>query len=196
MLDVSKTPYTNKDITFEEWGKMENKQSVYEYGFLPMVEYNGNKMSQTNAINHFFAKKLGYMGSNLEEEYQIHEIMCSNDDWILQVVGLAFADRTNKEAIAKKEKEINEQYLCWILPILEKKFVNRKGKYFVGDKLSLADINVSYLHFLLNSSIHNGAFNESIAKHAPKLMQFAGELRTNELKDHFVTGTFHKEAAI
>ena len=104
------------------------------------------------------------------------------------------APKLSKEEVEKKIKSFNDELLPWILAVLERKFVNRKGKYFVGDKLSIADIYISAVSFLLLGKVCNKMFEETCLKHAPKLFEFAENLKTNELKDYYVNGSFNKES--
>jgi len=197
MLEVSKIPYTNKVIPFEEWGKMEKPSNIFEYGFLPVLEYNGKFMSQSGAIVLFLAKKLELYGSNDWEAYLINEIMATKDDFMPELGGLLFSrSKISDEEADKQIKNLNECTLPWILSILESKFVNRKGKYWVGDKVSVADIFAVYIHYLLFNKALKGALDEVAKKYAPKLLAHAEAMKTNELKDYFVNGSFYQDAPL
>jgi len=195
MLDVSKTPYTNKVVTYEEWEKMDKPINTYEYGFLPVLEVNGKAYSQAKAIDIFLAQKLGFLGSNAEEEYEINNILNTQEDFIIPIIKFfTSAPNLSKEETEKQLKNINEELLPWILAVLERKFVNRKGKYYVGDKVSLADIYMAAVHCVLFSKHCNKMFEAACLKHAPKFFEFAANLITKEFKDYFVNGNFNKES--
>ena len=80
MLDVSKVKYTNQAVHYDEWAKMDKPADIYEFGCLPVLVVNGKGYSQSIAIYCYLAKKLGYFGSNTEEEFQIMNILASWED--------------------------------------------------------------------------------------------------------------------
>ena len=187
MLDVAKVKYENIIHTFEEWGKMEKPSNVFEYGFLPVVEINGKSFSQRIAVTSYLGKKLGFMGSNAEEEYEILNYLSSFDDVAPELGGALFIQ--DKDAQQKRLKELADSYLSWILPIYERKFTSRTGKYLVGDKLSAADMIIAYLFWFLRSQ--KEAWVPSMEKLTPTLSVWAEALLTNELKDNY-DGNFIK----
>ncbi len=194
MLDVAKVPYENKMYEFEEWEKIEKPVKTFEYGFLPVLEYNNYALSQSGAITTWLGKKLGFMGSNAIEEYEILNILESNHDFF-RPIGIFFweADKLSDEEKGKKIKEFNEELIPWGCGVLERRFTNRKGKYFVGDKISVADMFISSIWQFFNHPTRKMLL-EAVNKAAPKLMAFAGELCKNELKDHYETGNWMKDA--
>jgi len=193
MLDCTKVKYTNKALSFEEWGKLEKPASTFEYGAMPVVVINGKAYSQSIAIYNYLGKRLGYMGSNIEEEYEIMNIMASWED-IMPKIGLPFF-LTDEEAKKKALKELTEEYLPWILPVYERKFTTKTGKYMVGDKVSLADMFVAFLVSLLKNPMRKEITWAPLEKYAPKLTLWAEGLLQNEFKDHY-NGSFFKESPL
>ncbi len=194
MLDVSKVPYENKIISMEEWNSMEKPIEIYEYSFLPVLEYNEHKLSQCRAIQLFLAKKLGWFGSSACEEYEILNIIESEHDWFVPMAKFLFSmEKASKEEIEKQFKEFNTELIPWIFGVLEKKFVNKKGKYWVGDKLSLADIYASFL-FVFFTHPTRAPFKETAYKTGPKLLAYGEELSKGDLAAYFQTGKFIKDA--
>ena len=188
MLDLAHVKYESIVLTFEEWGKMEKPVETFEYGFLPVLVVNGKAYSQRIAIEHYLGKRLGFFGSNAEEEYQIMNILAAFDDVCPDLSGAFFIK--DKEVQAKKFAELADRYLSWILPVFERKFTTRTGKYIVGDKLSVADMSLGYLFWLLRSQ---PAWSPSIEKYAPKLGVWAEALFANELKET-IDHSFQKTA--
>lgn len=192
MLEITNTPYTNKVITPEDWAKLENKDKIYEFSFLPMLEYNDISMSQSRAIESFLAKRLGFLGSNDIEEYEINSWIASGEDLFKPLAGLIFyGDKMPKEKYESDMKEYQDVILPWIFGIYENRFTKRKGQYLVGNKLSAADIYASYVHEVLTNKFRNGIFDQAVSKYAPTFFNFAGNLRNNELKVFFEGPNFY-----
>jgi len=194
LLDVTKTAYENKVFSIEEWNKMEKPSKIYEYGTLPVLEFNGRNMSQDHAIEIFLARKLGFLGSNPDEEYDILSIILSTEEFYKPIAkyGMAVFSKESKELLDKRVKEINDTILSSILPVFERRFTNKKGKYIVGDKLSLADIFMTWVIHLLFCPLRKGVFDSS-KKFVPKLIEYVDNLRKNELKIFFTGKNFTEE---
>ena len=127
------------------------------------------------------------MGSNLEEEYEIMNILASSGDITGEIADAYFTE--NKVEHDKKIQNIVDHYLPWMLPIYEKKFTSRKGHFMIGDKLSLADMYFAYFFWVVRKK---EPFLESLKTHAPTLSVWAESVLTNELKDWY-NGTLGKE---
>ena len=192
MLDLAKVKYTNQTIQYEDWEKMDKPADIYEYGCLPILIVNGKSYAQSFAIYCYLAKKLGFFGSNAEEEFQIMNILASWEDLMPHLVAPFFI--TDEKAKKLAMENIANNYLSWILPIYERKFTTKTGKYIVGDKLSVADMYFAYVVWVLNHHTRQEFFfHDSLQKYAPQLTKWAEGILNNECKDHFVNGTFFKE---
>eukprot|EP00440_Ansanella_granifera_P029434 gb/GFBE01031969.1/.p1 GENE.gb/GFBE01031969.1/~~gb/GFBE01031969.1/.p1 ORF type:complete len:278 (+),score=79.28 gb/GFBE01031969.1/:1-834(+) len=103
----------------------------FDYGMnmIPVLEAGSFKLPQSKAIERYLAKKLGFMGSTLEEEAWVDAVNEHAGD-----IGAAFG---NKESDEKWFKETLPAYL----KKLEVTLPGSEG-YAVGDKTSLADVAI------------------------------------------------------
>jgi len=194
MLEVSKTPYTAKNYEFPEWGSMEKPVETFEYCQLPVVEMNGKVYNQSLACELLLGKKLGFAGDNDDETYEVTNIIAGKEDWIFKIYPVLFnVDQTKLE---QNFEEINKDLLSYILPIYERKVTIKKGKYVVNNKITLADIFLTYTYLLLTQSGFKGKLNDSLNKYAPNFCSYCKGLATNELKDYFETGSYVKDAVL
>jgi glutathione S-transferase len=112
-------------------------------GKLPVLEYNGVKVGQSKAIERFVAKKVGLMGSNEAEEFQIDSIACHVIDIKDAYKAAKTAGADDKEVAMKKWFE---ETLPELLAKVEKSLPVASGPWLVGNKISYAD--VSFYYFL------------------------------------------------
>jgi len=188
ILFLGGVKYTDHALTFEEWAKLEKPVSTFEYGYMPVLTINGKAYSQSIAIANYLGKKLGFFGSNAEEEYEILNIILTFDEFSSPIITSEFMQ--DPEAKKKKLQELNEHYLTWMLPIYENKVANRKGKYVVGDKLSVADVFLAHTLDLLK--YRNEYFSENIKKYASKLNAYVDDLWANDLKVFRESGKYYQ----
>jgi len=131
---------------------------------LPELEVDGVKIAQSKAIERFLARRFGLMGSNDVEAARVdmfsEQIRDMVTDW--------YKVREDKEKLPKFwENEFNNH-----LRVLSKN-VDNSG-YFVGGKLSLADIQ---LYYVLDTYANDGA--AVIAKY-PNLVKIKDSVSNND----------------
>lgn len=184
MFDIKGVEFTERLITFEQWATLD--KSEFEYGFLPVLEVNGKRMSQTGAIETFLARKFGFYPQSFEDQAVVDEILSSRSDWLDAFVVYIFSQGKVPEEETKKQlKNLREETFPWIFNIYEQKFNKKKGKYFVGDSLTVVDIYFGLIHFFFFHDSRKGQFDDIATKYAPNLFKWAAELRENELKAFF-----------
>ena len=121
------------------------------FGQLPRLEYGALEIVQSHAINRYLASKFGFMGANAEEAARV--------DMVYEgVIDIRNAQNALRSVPEDKKAAETETFTSKTLPLwlghLEKLLVSNHGGdgYFVGDKLSLADIAVQNLVFGLKPS--------------------------------------------
>ena len=70
ILTYAKADWTNDAIAMTDWPKIK-KSGLCEFEQVPILEVDGKKYSQSNAINLYLAETFNLMGNNIEENYQI-----------------------------------------------------------------------------------------------------------------------------
>jgi len=113
-------------------------------GKLPILECDGVKIGQSKAIERFVAKKVGMMGTNEIEEFQIDAACACVMDIKDAYKAAKQAGQDDKDAAMKKwfEEALPE------LLVKVEKTLPAGGAWLVGSKMSLAD--VTFYYFLLD----------------------------------------------
>ena len=186
ILDYSKAKWEQVFINFGEWPALK-ASGKFENGQLPVLEVNGKQYTQTIAIETYLAKLFGLMGSNAEEEYQINNILCSREDYtkpLFEFIMPSEEQKTRREAIIKN---LAENVLPNLAAKYEAKYVaNGAGKYFLGDKFSLADIffATTFTQIFEQSNLKE-FFGSVPSKSAPKLAELIKRIKSEELNNYF-----------
>ena len=176
ILTYGKADWTNDIIKKEDWPKIK-KSDLCEFEFLPVLEVDGKKYCESLAINTYLAEKFDLMGRNPEENYQIYNLLNTFDDFNVQFRPFRLCEDESKKPELKK-KAIDR--LKYFIGKFEKRYVELgKGKYFLGDKFTLADfyLGVSLLGFC--ETVKEYPFKEA----GPNLGELIERLKQNELKE-------------
>ena len=137
ILTYVKADWTNDIIKREDWPKIKTS-GLCEYEQVPVLEVDGRKYCESHAINLYLAQVFDLMGKDVEENYQITNVLMAFEDFMKPIGEVRHnQDETKKEELKKKA----EEKLKFFFGKFEKKYVDLgKGKYFMGDKFTLADI--------------------------------------------------------
>ena len=175
ILSYAKVDFTNDLINKEDWPKIK-KSGLCEFEQVPILEIDNKKYSQSFAINLYLARKFNLLGKNIEEEYQVTNVMNSTDDVKMGVMNLKKCTEENKKPELKKAAV--EKLKFFLGKLNERYIANGKGKYFLGDNFSLADIVLcsTYLDYC-------DTLGECPCKIAPELGEVIKRVKENELKE-------------
>ncbi|XP_076544707.1 uncharacterized protein LOC117601415 [Osmia lignaria lignaria] len=166
ILHQSGIKFEDKRLTFEEWPELKSQMPL---GQVPVLEIDGKPYHQSKAICRFLARKNNLSGSNEQESYEIDATVDTIDD-----LRVAFSQYYwEKDPAAKgRLKEALETKRPTILQKLEAQ-VKKNGGYFVGGKLSWADLLYSATSEMLS------AINESdVNKDYPELKKLVDKVRS------------------
>ena len=180
ILTYAKADWTNDVIQQNEWPKIK-KSGLCEFEQLPVLEANGKKYCESNAINLYLAETFKLMGKNAEENYQISNLLMTFDDISKPIFESMFCPDPAKKSELSKQAE---DKLKFFFEKLEKRYVDLgKGKYFLGDKFTLADI---YLATALPAAVDALSLKECPCKQvAPNLGELIKRVKENELKEFY-----------
>ncbi len=178
ILSSSKKEWTNDIIEFDKWKDLK-KSGLCEFEQLPVLEHNNKKLCQSLAIDLYLLKQFNLYGKNDEEEYQINSLFCTFEDLFDLPHKLIFL---NDE---KKKEEIKNQFVekfKLYLKKYEERYVSLgKGKYFLGEHFSGADIYIGsalpYFCDIIGKDI--------VKENCPNLFELIERLKNNELKEFF-----------
>ncbi|XP_023324653.1 glutathione S-transferase 1 [Eurytemora carolleeae] len=120
----------------EGWQKM---KPTTPYGQIPLLEVDGEVISESVAIARYCAREFGLAGKTTFESAQADEIVDAVQGAIeKQYVAYLFEkDEARKTDL---QKAFNESVLPTLLGNLEKRLCSRGGDFFVGGALTWADI--------------------------------------------------------
>ena len=178
ILTCGKADWTNQTIKKEDWPKIK-KSELCEFEFLPVLEVDGKKYCESLAINTYLAEKFDLMGRNPDENYQIYNLLTTFDDFNVQFRPYRLCEDESKKP-ELKQKAVDR--LKFFIAKFEKKYVELgKGKYFLGDKLSLADFYIGVALIGFCQTVNEFPFIEV----GPNLGELIERLKKNELKEFY-----------
>jgi glutathione S-transferase len=178
MLTYAKANWTNDIIKKEDWPKIK-KSELCEYEFLPVLEVDGKKYCESIAIDSYLAEKFNLMGKNADENYQIFNLLGTFDDFNVQFRPYRLCEDESKKP-ELKQKAVDR--LKFFIAKFEKKYVELgKGKYFLGDKLTLADFYIGVALIGFCQTVNEFPFKEV----GPNLGELVERLKRNELKEFY-----------
>jgi glutathione S-transferase len=180
LLFHGKVNFENRQITFDKWPEI---KPTMQLKFLPQLEVDGAIYSQSQAISVFLSRKIGgLMGKSDEEEYQIIAILNSTSDInpsLFKLVMPSEEDQKPENSKINLDNAIDK--ISLFLSVYEKRYEsNGEGKYYLGEKLSLADFWLisTVGNFILN--VLGDKLGEAARKAAPKLIALVERLKTED----------------
>ena len=180
LLTYAKADWTNDLIKHEDWPKIK-KSGLCEFEQVPVLEVDGKKYCESHAINLYLAEVFNLMGKDAEENYQIRNVLMAFDDYMAPIWAALFCkDEAKKPELQKAA----EEKLKFFFGKFEKRYVDLgKGKFFLGDKFTLADI---VLGSALPAAVDALGLKDCPCKEvAPNLGELIKRLKENELKEFF-----------
>ena len=180
ILSYAKADWTNVLINREEWPKIKTS-GLCEYEQVPVLEVGGKKYCESNAINLYLAETFGLLGKDAEENYQINNLLMTTEDYTKVARDIFMCKDESKLPELKKKAE---DKLKFLFTRFEKKYVDfGKGKYFFGDRFTLADI---FLTANLFGTLKALGLPDTCCKDvAPNVTDLAVRVKENELKEFF-----------
>jgi len=129
-----------EDVRLDDISKLKADGSL-PFGQVPLYEHKDFKLSQSMSISRYIAAGHGLYGSSLEESAKI-DMLCDGLGDIRGKLGQQYALPEDQRA-AFKAKFAKETLPNWVQMFEKLLKQNHEGKgFFVGNKLSLADIAV------------------------------------------------------
>uniref|UniRef100_A0A0R3RR90 Glutathione S-transferase 1 n=1 Tax=Elaeophora elaphi TaxID=1147741 RepID=A0A0R3RR90_9BILA len=148
-------PYEDVRIQQEDWPTKYKSKMPFET--VPVLEEDGKMLSQSTAIAMYLAKKFDLVGENEWELAQVEELFGVATDLIIYVLPWFRC----KDAAKKKElmADFETQHLIPTFRRLEGILAKNETGYFVGKKLTAADLNM-----LCMVGFFGSLFPNSVAK--------------------------------
>nr|ACF25904.1 GST3 [Azumapecten farreri] len=131
--------YTDKIITFADWP---SKKSEMPTGQLPVLEVDGEKISQSLAISRYLSREFGLAGDSSLDQARTDQVVDTIGDLLTEFFKYAFEKDTEKKEELKK-KTFDSVLTTFATNITKFLDMNKdKSGYFVGKKLTAADLAV------------------------------------------------------
>jgi glutathione S-transferase len=191
VLHYGGAQWEDKKVHGEEFAKLQKEH--LEYHCVPALEIDGKWHTQTIACEILVAKKFNLLGETDEDLYEILNLLGSRDDISRPFIQWVFeADTVKKDAILK---DLRESEIPFYLSVWEKKFEKKpEGKYWLGEKFSLADIFFACIfgQFFQISSTKKIGLDSLTTEFAPKLTAYVETIKTGELDSFFKNVFLHE----
>jgi len=151
LFKVAEVDFEDKRLAFEEWAEMKSAGKA-PFDQLPLLEVDGKMLAQSIAIARFVANEVGLAPSSSLQKAQADMICDGCMDFATKLFSPAIEkDEARKAQLEEEAKAATPVYLKYFEDILRS---NNGGKgFFVGDKLTYADIN---LFNLINHAFAEG----------------------------------------
>mmetsp|Transcript_3831 Transcript_3831/g.3907 ORF Transcript_3831/g.3907 Transcript_3831/m.3907 type:complete len:220 (-) Transcript_3831:79-738(-) len=194
LLHYTKTPFTNNAIEKSQWPELKPK---VEFGFLPQLEIDGKVYTQSVATNIYLAKKLGLMGKDIEDEYNITSVLNCHTDYggLMAKVLFPSNDYEKSPEVLKANTEAFIAKLEAVIGGLEARYVKSgTKKYYLGDSITLADFFIATALGIFFFKRVQHLVEAPVRKVAPNLSKLADRLVSEDLKSFFESDLFYKDS--
>jgi len=164
-LSIGGIPFKDDRVAFADW---ERRKEGTPFGALPVLEVDGQSLSQSNAINRYVGKLADLYPSDPWQAALCDEAMDAVEDVVSEIVPTMFLPeeekKTRREALAAGP-------IPFYLTRLQQKLEERGGQYFAADRLTVADLKVAMLIRQLKSGVLDYVPTDLPDCIAPKLVE-------------------------
>jgi len=182
---IAKVPLEEVFLTKEEFPELKASGKL-PFRQLPILEYNGEVLAQSTTILRFVCQKFGLYPTDPKQAYAVEAIVAQK----LDVSATAVKIRQIQDEVERK-KGLEDFYagdLVANLKLIEafyKKHTGGNG-YFVGDKMSMADIAMIdfYTRFITHPS--RKEIGQTAIEQVPELQKYF-ETRVQDFKSYLET---------
>ena len=185
-LCYANVKFENKLIALDDWPKLK-LQGFSEFLTLPVLKIGEKKLVESGAILRYIAKKSGLYGKDFEEQYVVDSLLGKVED-IYNVFSKFIFPRTDeeKENVEQNIKDFVEITAVDFLRIMEKRFLNNKSNYFVGNSFTIADIVLTVMiNIIFAHPARKDKFWPLVEIHSCKLLLHVEKIKNMELKKFF-----------
>src|SRR6516165_9551662 len=164
-LSIGGIPFEDDRVTPSDWPA---RKANTPFGALPLLEVDGETVSQSNAINRYVGKLADLYPSDAWEAALCDEVMEAVEDIGSKIGATLFIPEEEKKA---KRIELAEGPIPFYLTRLQDRLAAHGGQYFAANRLSVADLKV----FVWIRHLKSGALDHIPAdlsdRVAPKLVE-------------------------
>ena len=164
-FSIGGIPFEDDRIPFAEWGA--RKQGT-PFGSVPVLEIDGQTLSQSNAISRYAGRQTGLYPSDAWAAALCDEAMDAVEDVLTEIGGTLFLPEEEKKA---RREALAAGPIPFYLARLQQRLEANGGRYFADDRLTVADLKVAILIRLLSSGMLDHLPADLPKKTAPQLVE-------------------------
>lgn len=136
-MALGEIPFEDHRITVTDWPAVRNDMP---FRALPVLEIDGEAITQSNAINRFIGRLTGLYPEDPLQAARCDEISGAVEDIVTRVAATFFIKDEAEKQVAREK--LAEGPIKLYLTRLEEILLRRGGKYFVDERLTIADLKV------------------------------------------------------
>ena len=164
-LAMAGIPFEDDRVTFADWPR---RKPETPFGALPLLEVDGKILAQSNTINRYVGKLAGLYPTDPWEAALCDETMEAVEDITNKIAATMFLPDDRKKS---ERQALVEGPIPFYLTALERRLEQNGGRYFAGDRLSVADLKVFMLMRQLRSGVLDHVPTDLPDHIAPKLVE-------------------------
>jgi glutathione S-transferase len=164
-LAIGGIEFEDDRIPLQEWP---NRKAGTPFGGLPILEVDGKIVTQSNGINRYVGKLTGLYPADPWQAVLCDEAMDAVEDITIKTVATFDLPEVEKKAARQM---LVEGPLRLYLTRLQERFEAQGGRYFAGNRLSVADLKVSVWIAHLRSGKLDHIPTDLPDRVAPKLVE-------------------------
>jgi len=159
-------PYEDIRVSHEDFGA---KKSTYPFGQLPVLEVDGKMLAQSHTIERYLARTFGLTGKDDWESAKCDMLV----DGFADLMPHMLVYRHEQDPEKKKEilAKLISDHMVPFMKRYEVFLMENGGVYFVGNKLTWADIILS--EFFAACQLRSAQMMDNF----PKLQEFTGRIQ-------------------
>jgi prostaglandin-H2 D-isomerase / glutathione transferase len=136
-LSIGGIPFEDRRVSLDAWAALKPQMP---FGALPVLEVDGQVLTQSNTINRFVGRLTDLYPSDPWQSLLCDEVMDAVEDITQQIVA-TFPIRDPAQKKAARERLASGSIPVY-LSRLHTQLMGRGGEYFADDDLTMADLRV------------------------------------------------------
>ena len=164
-LSIGGVPFEDDRLAFTEW---ERRKGAAPFGALPVLEVDGQTLSQSNAINRYVGRLADLYPSDPWQAALCDEAMDAVEDVVSEIAATMFLSEEEKKT---RRQALAEGLIPFYVARLQRKLETQSGQYFAASRLTMADLKVAMLIRQLKSGVLDDVPTDIPDRIAPKLVE-------------------------
>ena len=164
-LSIGGIPFEDDRVAPSDW---QRRKSDTPFGALPVLEVDGQTLAESNAINRYVGTLTDLYPSDAWQAALCDEVMEAVEDINTKLAATLFLPEEEKTA---QRNALVEGPLPFYLTRLQQRLQAHGGRYFAGDRLSVADLKVFVWIRHLKSGVLDHVPADLPDRVAPKLVE-------------------------